>query len=85
MSPLNKAFRKPRSHKKTKPYHSHSVQDVSITIGHDAHRDEETSEEKEENEGSIIGVFGSPVERAAQLMDLQRVAVPPQQRSTGPG
>jgi len=47
------------------PYHFHCIQDVSITVGHDTHRDKEASEEEEENEGSIIGIFRRPVKRAA--------------------
>lgn len=66
-------------------YHLHCVEDVPVAVDHDAHRDKETGQEEEEDEGGIIRVLRRPVQRAAQLMDLQSVAVPPQQRSPGPG
>lgn len=66
-------------------YHLHCVEDVPIAVDHDAHRHKETGQEEEEDEGGIIGVLGCPVQGAAQLVDLQRVAVPPQQRSPRPG
>lgn len=65
-------------------YHFHSVEDVPITVDHDAHWDEEAGQEEEEDEWGVVGVFGGPVQGAAQFVDLQRVAVPPDQRSPGP-
>lgn len=66
-------------------YHLHRIEDVAIAVDHDAHRDKETCQEEEEDEGGIVWVLGRPVQGAAQLVDLQSVAVPPQQRSPCPG
>lgn len=65
-------------------YHVHCVQNVSIAVGHNPHRNKETGKEEEKDEGGIIGVFRGPVQRAAQLVDLQGVPVPAQERSTSP-
>lgn len=65
-------------------YHVHCVQNVPVTVGHDPHGNKEAGKEEEEDEGGIIGVFRGPVQRAAQLVDLQSVPVPAQQRSTSP-
>lgn len=66
-------------------YHLHCVEDVPVTVDHDAHGDKEAGQEEEEDEGGIIWVLRRPVEGTAQLMDLQGVAVPTQQRGPGPG
>ncbi len=66
-------------------HHLHGIEDVAIAVDHDAHRHEEAGQEEEEDEGGIIRVFRCPVQGAAQLVDLQRVPVPPQQRSPCPG
>lgn len=65
-------------------YHMHCVHNVPIAVGHDPHRNKEAGKEEEKDEGGIIGVFRGPVQRAAQLVDLQRVPVPAQERSTSP-
>lgn len=65
-------------------HHLHCIEDVPIAVDHDTHRDKETGKEEEDDEGGIIWVFRCPVHRAAQLVDLQRVAVPAQQRSPSP-
>lgn len=62
----------------------HCVQDVSIAVGYDPHRNKEAGKEEEQDEGGIIGVFRGPVQRAAQLVDLQGVPVPAQERSNSP-
>lgn len=62
----------------------HGVEDVPIAVDHDAHWHKEAGQEEEEDEGGVVGVLGGPVQRAAQPVDLQRVAVPPQQRSARP-
>lgn len=69
----------PRTH------HLDCIEDVPVAVDHDAHRDKETSEEEQEDEGGIVWVFRSPVQRTAQLVDLQSVAVPAQQRGSCPG
>lgn len=66
-------------------YHLHCIEDVPIAVDHDAHRHKETGQEEEEDEGGIVRVLWCPVQRAAQLVDLKGVAVPPQQRSPCPG
>lgn len=65
-------------------YHVHCVRNIPITICHDSHRDEEAGKEEEKDERGIVGVFGSPVQRAAQLVDLQSVSVPAEERGTSP-
>lgn len=57
-------------------YHLHCIEDVSVAVDHDAHRNKETGQEEEEDEGGIIWVLRCPVQGAAQLVDLQCVAVP---------
>lgn len=66
-------------------YHLHCIEDVPVAVYHDAHRHKETGQEEEEDEGGIVWVLRRPVQGAAQPVDLQSVAVPPQQRSPRPG
>lgn len=65
-------------------HHLNSVEDVSVAVDHDAHGDKETGQQEQENEGGVVGVLGSPVQRAAQPVDLEGVAVPAQERSSCP-
>ena len=69
----------------TLTHHANHIEDVSVAVDHDAHRHEETGQEEEEDEGGVVGVLGRPVQRTAQPVDLQGVAVPAQKRSSGPG
>lgn len=62
----------------------YGVQDVAIAIRYDSHGHKEAPQQEEEDEGGVVGVLGGPVQRAAQLVDLQRVAVPAQQGRPGP-
>lgn len=66
-------------------HHLHCIKDVPIAVDHDSHRHKETGQEEQEDEGCIVWVLRCPVQRAAQLVDFQSVAVPPQQRSSSPG
>ena len=68
-----------------KSYHFHCIEDVPVAVDHDAHRHKETGQEEEEDEWGIVWVLRRPVQRAAQLVDLQSVAVPTQQRGPCPG
>lgn len=72
-------------HVLTLTHHLNRIEDVSVAVDHDAHRDKETGQEEQEDEGGIVGVLGRPVQRAAQPVDLQGVAVPAQKRSSCPG
>lgn len=62
----------------------HCVHNISIAVDHNPHWNKEAGKEEEKYEGGIIGVFRGPVQRAAQLVDLQGVPVPAQERSTSP-
>lgn len=66
-------------------HHLHCVENIAIAVDHYAHGNKKTSQEEEEDEGGIIGVLGCPVQGAAQLVDLQRVSIPPKERCTRPG
>ena len=46
-------------------YHLHCVKNVPVAVDHNAHWYEEAGQEKEEDEGGIVRVLGSPVQRAA--------------------
>lgn len=65
-------------------YHLHCVENIAVAVDHDAHGNKKTSQEEEEDKGGIIWVLGGPVQGAAQLVDLQSVSIPPEERCTCP-